>query len=952
VREIISTQTGYTTDMLEDDLDLEADLGIDTVKQVEIFGALASKFSFAVPDDLRLRDLNTIARLSEYIIKISSNASGAKVEETSSAIPGIKKTDTKKDVKAGGEFPDPSSPIKRLIVRAEQTEALKLGKRNLKGKEIIVSLDNHGFAEKVIKKIKEKKGKVITIGAKNADFKFDLTDVKACEKRIEEFKEKHPDIDGFIHLAPLDYYFSRTVPDEMESDKEINTTIKSFFVMIKSLFGKLDKKDSIIGAITFDSVVLPYLPALNGAPNGCGDIHPAFGGLAGLLKTVNKEMADTMVKVVDFSYKQPKKSINKISEVFIDELLSDDTRCEIGYKNKKRYCLSMKPSLADKTQNIVEKNDTMLVTGGAGGITYEIIKQVVEKYKTNLIILDINDIYSTDAKYLDEKTSQPELMEMLKTDMKGAKPLEIKKALDQLLRVRQSVENIEHLKSLGVTVDYNCVDVTDYKAVKNAVDKYDKIDGIFHAAGMEMSQFIPKKELWSFELVVDVKVKGMRNLLKATEERNYKYFFTFSSVTARFGNEGQIDYTSANDLIGKTLFRQKQLSPEKTYKVYAWTAWSGVGMATNPTVKKVLEERGIKFLPMEQGVKFFMADLLDKKEAEMVFSGLDYSFDIDGLLGDPNDDPIVDPIVDLADVKFPFLDDIVEQTEKGITYSRVLDLDRDVFLHDHTMDDVPLFLGSTGIETMAQGAKSISGNDGYFVELTDFSIPYGIKLLKGRPKELLITSNQEADDIYTCNISSQFKNPKGIVMGDPILHYQGKYRFADKPLKAKKIKIPEFTPVKYDGEVETLVYNPKRLFMFDLFRTITEINSFDGEKLITTIKDTSKKDFFKGSKNPNFVAAPVFVDAMFQTGGLLEFFTTNMTVLPYRIESLKFYKDVLKNKEYYCITEKINSGEETNTYNLKLVGKKGNLYIEVSSFEMIKINQLAKEDRILELIEY
>jgi len=949
VRVIISEQTGYTIDMLEDDLDLEADLGIDTVKQVEIFGALASKFSFSVPDDLRLRDLNTIAKLGDYIAALGLGSSSpgdsgdSEAEKTSSAAPEPKPIQGSKNIKqvtnlsiTEDEFFESASDIKRLIVRAEQTSALELGKSDFKDRTIIVSLDSHGFAKKIIEKIKEKQGKVVTLGSKGADFKLDLTDVKSCEKQVEALKEKYPDLDGFIHLAPLDYYFSKTELNGDRSDKEINTTIKSFFVMIKGLYEKLDKKEGVIGTITFDSVVFPYLPDLK----DCGAIHPAFGGLAGLLKTVNKEMADTMVKVVDFSYKQPKKSINKIAEVFIDELLSNDTRCETGYKNKKRYCLSMKTSVAGKTQKIIRENDTMLVTGGAGGITYEIIKRVVQKYKTNLIILDINDIYSTDKKYLDKTTTQPELMELLKADMKGSKPLEIKNALDKLLRVRQSVENIENLKSLGVSVEYNCVDVTDFEAVKKAVDKYDKIDGIFHAAGMEMSQFIPKKELRAFELVVDVKVKGIQNLLKAAQGRDYKYFFTFSSVTARFGNEGQIDYTSANDLIGKTLFRQKQLNPDKTYKVYAWTAWDGVGMATNPTVKKVLEDRGIKFLPMEQGVKFFMADLLDKQETEMVFSGLDYSFDIDGLLGDP------------ADIEFPFLDDVVKQSEKSTTYSRILELERDVFLHDHTMDDVPLFLGSTGIETMAQSAKSISGNDGLFVELTDFSIPYGIKLLKGRPKELLITSDKEAENVYVCNISSQFKNPRGIAMGDPILHYQGRYRFADKPLKAKKINLPGFTPVKHDGDVETLVYNPKRLFMFGLFGTITDINSFDGKKLITTIKDTSRKDFFKGSTDPNFVAAPVFVDAMFQTGGLLEFFTTNMTVLPYKIESLKLYKDPLKNREYYCITEKINSGTQTNTYNLQLVDKKGDLYIEVTDFEMVKINQLAEEDRILELIEY
>ena len=67
VKAVIAEQTGYAVDMLEDDLDLEADLGIDTVKQVEIFAKVASQFGFDVPDDLKLRDLNTIAKLSEYV---------------------------------------------------------------------------------------------------------------------------------------------------------------------------------------------------------------------------------------------------------------------------------------------------------------------------------------------------------------------------------------------------------------------------------------------------------------------------------------------------------------------------------------------------------------------------------------------------------------------------------------------------------------------------------------------------------------------------------------------------------------------------------------------------------------------------------------------------------------------------------------------------------------------
>ena len=933
IKEVIAIQTGYTADMLEEDLDLEADLGIDTVKQVEIFGKVAGKFGFSVPDDLKLRDLNTIAKLSVYI-KEAAGVSRTIQEKPAAVDSQVQTAPVTSPVKTTqeDEFPDPLSPIKRLIVRAEESKIPTSQKKDLKGKTIIVSLDDHGFAQDVIKKIKKQKGKVITIGSKGADFKFDLTDVKATEQRVEEFKAKYADLDGFIHLAPLNYYFDKK-EGVADSDASLNTTIKSFFVMVKSLFEILDKPGNMIGTITFDSVVFPYM-------EGCQDIHPMFGGLSGMLKTVNKELADTMVKVVDFSYKQPKKSISRITDLFLNELTGSDTRCEVGYKNNKRYVVSMKPSIADRNQQIIDNGDTMLVTGGAGGITYEIIKKVVDKYKVNLIILDINDIYSTDKKFLDKASTQPELMGLLKQDMPGVKPVEIKRALDRLMRVRQSIDNIEHLESKGISVDYNCVDVTNLDAVTAAVNKYDKIDGVFHAAGMEMSQFIAKKELWSFELVVDVKVKGMRNLLQALKDREYKYFFTFSSVTARFGNEGQVDYTSANDYLGKTLFRQQQLHPDRTYKVYAWTAWGGVGMATNPTVRAVLEERGLQFLPMEQGVKFFMADLLDKTESEMVFSGIDYSFDKDGLLGDP------------SEKQFPFLDDPVSKNGDSMTYSRVLDIERDLFLHDHTMGDVPLFLGSTGVETMAEVARSISEDRPCFVELSDFQIPYGIKLLKGRPKELLITGEKKKDGKFDCTITSLFKNPKGIVMGDPKLHYQGQYTFAKKPLKQKKIKLPEFNKITWTGDFESLVYNPKRLFMFGLFGTITDINSFDGQTLITTINDLSDKEFFKGVKDPNFVAAPILVDAMFQTGGLLEFFTTSRTVLPYRIKSLKFYKDVERNTPYYCITHKRASGEETNTYDLKLVDKKGNVFIEVDSFEMVKLNQLDPEDRIADRVTF
>ena len=67
---------------------------------------------------------------------------------------------------------------------------------------------------------------------------------------------------------------------------------------------------------------------------------------------------------------------------------------------------------------------------------------------------------------------------------------------------------------------------------------------------------------------------------------------------------------------------------------------------------------------------------------------------------------------------------------------------------------------------------------------------------------------------------------------------------------------------------------------------------------------------------------------------------------------MNFYGNIQKSKSYYCITRKIKSGEETNTYDLTLTDDKGNVFVEILGFEMVKLNQLAQEDRIADKVTF
>ncbi len=66
VLEIVAEKTGYPPEMLDLDLDLEADLGIDTVKQAEMFAAVRAAYNIPRDENMKLRDFPTLAHVIQF----------------------------------------------------------------------------------------------------------------------------------------------------------------------------------------------------------------------------------------------------------------------------------------------------------------------------------------------------------------------------------------------------------------------------------------------------------------------------------------------------------------------------------------------------------------------------------------------------------------------------------------------------------------------------------------------------------------------------------------------------------------------------------------------------------------------------------------------------------------------------------------------------------------------
>ncbi len=67
VTAIVAEMTGYPAELLEPDLDLEADLGVDTVKQAEVFAAVRERYGVERDENLQLRDFPTLRHVAAWV---------------------------------------------------------------------------------------------------------------------------------------------------------------------------------------------------------------------------------------------------------------------------------------------------------------------------------------------------------------------------------------------------------------------------------------------------------------------------------------------------------------------------------------------------------------------------------------------------------------------------------------------------------------------------------------------------------------------------------------------------------------------------------------------------------------------------------------------------------------------------------------------------------------------
>lgn len=188
----------------------------------------------------------------------------------------------------------------------------------------------------------------------------------------------------------------------------------------------------------------------------------------------------------------------------------------------------------------------------------------------------------------------------------------------------------EELKRKGAFPVYECLDVTRREDVilklKNFVEKYKKIDGILHTAGIIQDHFVMQKTDVEIRQVLRVKVEGTTNLVAAVVDIPVDFIITFSSITGTLGNVGQIDYAAANAFMNYYAEYYNEQGKHRDKKGHilsiSWPLWKNGGMQVDKqTEQRMKENMGLYAMKEENGLQAFYAAYGTKLSQVMVLNG-------------------------------------------------------------------------------------------------------------------------------------------------------------------------------------------------------------------------------------------------------------------------------------------------------------------------------------------
>ena len=299
--------------------------------------------------------------------------------------------------------------------------------------------------------------------------------------------------------------------------------------------------------------------AVDGAPE-----RPEAATLLGPCRVLPHELPGTACRLIDVESVGADADLPALATQILGELSAPEPSGSVALRGGDRLTESLaRATTRDPEPPVFRSEGTYLITGGLGGVGLGLARLLAERYQAKLVLLG--------------RTPVPP-REDWDAILEGAGPL----------TQRPRVAAIRELEDAGAQVFVQALDVCDSQAVHEALAaaraRFGGIDGVVHAAGVVDDGPIALKTLESARAVLAPKVRGTRVLAEAIEalptDDRPDWLVLCSSVSARLGPAGQVDYAAANAFLGAFAASFRERSGVETVAV-EWGPFADVGMAAD-----------------------------------------------------------------------------------------------------------------------------------------------------------------------------------------------------------------------------------------------------------------------------------------------------------------------------------------------------------------------------------
>ncbi len=936
VLEIVAEKSGYPKDMLDLDLDLEADLGIDTVKQAEMFAAVRAAYKIPRDENLKLRNFPTLA----HVIKFAHDRQPASTKEVAAGALATQETPQKKPAVSASSGSKPATAARPVLASFDAADRiprrvpvptlrppLQLCKpTNVTlgaGRRVLLMPDKSGAGEALARRLEEMGVDVLRLNQ--------TLDSETLQNRLKDWMAAGA-VHGIFWLPALDNEGDLRQMDHAGWQEALRVRVKFLYATMRILYEQVSTPTTFLVSAT-------QLGGQHGYDEA-GAIAPLGGAVVGFTKAYKRERMDALVKAVDF---EADRKPSEIADILIAETLRDPGAVEIGYKDGLRWTVALQeqPAADGKPGLKLDSNTVFLVTGAAGSIVSAITADLATASGGTFYLLDLvpePDPENPDLKRFatDKEGLKRDLFARIQARGERATPALVEKELSALERAQAAQAAIEAVRAAGGTAYYFSVNLTDGEAIAKVIEQVrersGRIDVLLHAAGTERSHFLPDKPAGEFDLVFDVKSDGWFNLLHAIGDMPLASTVAFSSIAGRFGNAGQTDYSAANDLLCKITSSFRTARPATRGIVIDWTAWGGIGMATRGSIPKMMELAGIDMLPPEAGVPLIRRELTaGGTRGEIVIAGRLGVMEKEwapagGLDTSASETSVPQPIP-----SGPMIGKLAALgMQSGVTIETTLDPAVQPFLHDHQIDGIPVLPGVMGIEAFAEAALCLlPGWHIAAIEDVNFLAPF--KFYRNEPRAVTVETiihPQNGTLLAACRLHGCRSLPN---QSEPQVttHFTAQVRLAKEPSKVVAVVAPRLP----EGHVVEAV-DIYRLYFHGPAYQVVERAWWDGERMVGLMARGLPPNHMPSE--PPTLMAPRLIELCFQTAGLWEMGTQGRMGLPQhidRISSLLLSAPETEDTRLYAVVTSDGRGG----FDAEVVDTKGTRYLQISGYRTVAI---------------